>query len=96
MLRSHGRCLPVVGSDGRARAMVTDVALCRREETVGLLSVPIECFLEPDDTLGEAVDLMRSEARGELPVLDDGRWLGVVRRTSSVLSLSLASPLRRR
>ncbi|MFJ8629086.1 CBS domain-containing protein [Kitasatospora sp. NPDC093550] len=77
----------VAGEDDRVYGLVTD-----RDPVVRVLAdgrhpdstrVGDVCSTElvgvaPDDAIGDAVDLMRRHALRRLPVLDDGRAVGVV------------------
>ncbi|MGW2371081.1 CBS domain-containing protein [Kitasatospora sp. NPDC001683] len=76
-----------VSGDGRLLGLVTDRDLVVRVLAAGLdpdsTNVGDVCSSQlvsvaPDDDVGHAVDLMRRHALRRLPVLDDGRAVGVV------------------
>ncbi|MFD0273547.1 CBS domain-containing protein [Kitasatospora sp. NPDC127111] len=77
----------LVMDDGRMCGMITDRDLVVRALAEGLdpdwTPVGDICSTElisvgPDDDVGHAVDLMRHHALRRLPVMDDGRPVGVV------------------
>ncbi|MCG6494249.1 CBS domain-containing protein [Kitasatospora sp. A2-31] len=77
----------LVMDDGRLCGMVTDRDLVVRaladgrdpaQTTVGEICSNEVISVGPDDDIGRAVDLMRRHALRRLPVVDDGRPVGVV------------------
>lgn len=77
----------VVDMEGRLRGIVTDRDIVvraladgreARATTVGDVCSPDPVSVAPDDAVDRAVDMMRDKAIRRLPVIDNGRLVGVV------------------
>jgi CBS domain-containing protein len=94
----------VVTDDGDLAGMISERDLggrdgdeTRRGRTVGDLMSPRVVTAEPSMTLREAANLMRGRIIGSLPVLDEGRLVGIVTATDVLDALGSGStrPQRR-
>ena len=106
LMKSRGiRHLPVVDAEGRLIGIVTDRDLRQvpfGPESVGRavpVGLPIERIMtaavisvRPDANLFEAARLMHEQKIGALPVVEDGRLVGILTETDLLRALSTMSP----
>jgi Zn-dependent protease/predicted transcriptional regulator len=100
MLRSGTRCFPVV-EGGSVRGLLTlhnikGVAQDRWPmTTVGQVMTPLDGLkrVSPDEELWTAMRNMTEEGVNQLPVMDDGRLLGMLRRDNIVSFIRLKGEL---
>jgi len=84
---SHGPhgAFPVVDANGRCLAMVARVDLLTRDapDDAAILVIASTDVLsiEPTDSVLDALELIVDEGVGHLPVIDDGRLVGIVTRS---------------
>jgi CBS domain-containing protein len=71
-------------AEGRAVEATTVSAVCSQEELA---------LLAPDDAIGHAVDLMKRRAVRRLPVVEDGRPVGIVSLSDLALGRDRESAL---
>jgi Zn-dependent protease len=84
LLEGYQHDFPVVGDDGQVvgvltrKTLVDTLARGEEQRPVGEVAETNPVVLSPDSPLDEAVETLRSSGLGSLPVVNDGRLVGVL------------------
>lgn len=87
MLELDVGALPICGEDGRLKGMLTDrdivvkaIAAGLNPETTnaGRLAAGVSVMVSPDDDIDRTLALMREHRIRRVPVLEDGRLVGMI------------------
>jgi CBS domain-containing protein len=94
LLCAHGfTAAPVVDASGRLAGIATEADLMRdriapegwviqqeQDPTVGQIMTPAPTTMRPDDDLAEVVAIMLDARLRSVPIVDDGKLVGIVTR----------------
>jgi len=94
LLVSHGfTAAPVMDAEGRVLGIATEVDLLRGRitaegctivegpgTTVAMVMTPVPIVMRPDDDLADLLSLMHDAPVRSVPIVDDGRLVGIVTR----------------